>query len=211
MKQRFNVMVAALWWGSLTALGFVVVPMLFANLGTPAVAGAMAAKLFTAQTWLSAGCAMLLLVVLNKKDDQALAQQARAAMKFVVAGLLLALLVEFGIAPRIVSARAEGGNLKLWHGPGYGPLHRSVAVRWRGALASEPLDGNRNHLILPDKPGPRNWLCQAAGAAAPSGGQGATRSERPWGPFQPRSAASRVLTSSMVMVMGPTPPGTGVM
>jgi hypothetical protein len=32
--------------------------------------------------------------------------------------LLLALLVEFGIAPRIVSARAEGGNLKLWHGLG---------------------------------------------------------------------------------------------
>jgi hypothetical protein len=26
-----------------------------------------------------------------------------------------------------------------------------------------------------------------------------------------RSADSRVLTSSMVMVMGPTPPGTGVM
>ena len=118
MKQRFNVMAAALWWGSLTGLGFVVVPMLFANLGTPAVAGAMAAKLFTAQTWLSAGCTMLLLLVLNKKDDLALAQQAQAAMKFIVAGLLLALLVEFGIAPRIVSARAEGGNLKLWHGLG---------------------------------------------------------------------------------------------
>ena len=118
MKQRFNVMVAALWWGSLTGLGFVVVPMLFANLGTPAVAGAMAAQLFTAQTWVSAGCAMLLLVALNKKDDAILARQAQAAMKFVVAGLLLALVVEFGIAPRIVSARAEGGNLKLWHGLG---------------------------------------------------------------------------------------------
>lgn len=118
MKQRFTILVAALWWGSLTGLGFVVVPMLFANLGAPAVAGAMAAKLFTAQTWVSAGCAMLLLVVLNKKDDATLAPQAQAAMKFVVAGLLLALVVEFGIAPRIVSARAEGGNLKLWHGLG---------------------------------------------------------------------------------------------
>jgi len=39
-------------------------------------------------------------------------------LKLVVAGLLLALVVEFGIAPRIVSARAEGGNLKLWHGLG---------------------------------------------------------------------------------------------
>ena len=25
--------------------------------------------------------------------------------------------------------------------------------------------------VLPDKPGPRNWLCQAAGAAAPQGGR----------------------------------------
>ncbi|WP_457280574.1 DUF4149 domain-containing protein [Polaromonas sp. P5_D5] len=118
MKQRFNVMVAALWWGSLTSLGFVMVPMLFANLGAPAVAGAMAAKLFTAQTWLSTGCAMFLLLILNKKDDPALAWQAQAAIKFIVAGLLLALLVEFGVAPRIVSVRAEGGNLKLWHGLG---------------------------------------------------------------------------------------------
>ena len=31
------------------------------------------------------------------------------------------------------------------------------------------------------KQGPRDWLCQTAGAAAPSGGQGATRSEQPWG------------------------------
>ena len=143
MKQRFNVMVAALWWGSLTALGFVVVPMLFANLGAPAVAGAMAAKLFTAQTWLSAGGAMLLLVVLNKKDDQALAQQAQAAMKFVVAGLLLALLVEFGIAPRIVSARAEGGNLKLWHGLGTALyLAQWLAAGWTlWCLGSSTKDG----------------------------------------------------------------------
>ena len=88
MKQRFTVMVAALWWGSLTALGFVVVPMLFANLGAPAAAGAMAAKLFTAQTWLSTGCAMLLLLVLNKKDDAALALQAQAAMRVVIERLL---------------------------------------------------------------------------------------------------------------------------
>ncbi len=33
----------------------------------------------------------------------------------------------------------------------------------------------------PFKQGPRDWLCQTAGAAAPSGGQEATRSERPWG------------------------------
>ena len=118
VKQRFSVLLAALWWGSLTGLGFLVVPLLFMHLGSPAAAGAMAAKLFSAQTWLSTACAMLMLLVFNKKDDPATALYAVAAMKFVVAGLLLALLVEFGVAPRIVSARAEGANLKLWHGLG---------------------------------------------------------------------------------------------
>lgn len=118
MKERFSVMLAALWWGSLTGLGFVVVPLLFMHLASPAAAGAMAAKLFTAQAWLSTACTLLILLVLNKKDDPALAAQARLAIKFVVAGLLLALLVEFGVAPHIVSARAEGGNLRLWHGLG---------------------------------------------------------------------------------------------
>jgi hypothetical protein len=118
MKSRLSIVLAALWWGSLTGLGFVVVPLLFVHLPSPATAGAMAAKLFTAQTWLSVACAMLLLLISNKKDALARVLAAQAAIKFIVAGLLLALLVEFGVAPRIISARAEGGNLKLWHGLG---------------------------------------------------------------------------------------------
>ncbi|MDO9259957.1 MAG: DUF4149 domain-containing protein [Polaromonas sp.] len=118
MKPRLSILLAALWWGSLTGLGFVVVPMLFIHLPSPAAAGAMAAKLFTAQTWLSVACTMLLLLALNKKEAPALSPSARAAMKFIVAGLLLAVLVEFGVAPNIVNARAEGGNLRLWHGLG---------------------------------------------------------------------------------------------
>ena len=120
MKKRLTLLLAALWWGSLTGLGFVVVPMLFTYLPSPAIAGAMAARLFTAQTWLSIACTLLLLLALNKKDAPALSPSAQTAMKFVVAGLLLAVLVEFGIAPRIVSARADGGSLRLWHGLGSG-------------------------------------------------------------------------------------------
>ncbi len=118
MKARFVVLLAALWWGSLSGLGFVVVPMLFTHLGSPAEAGAMAAKLFTAQTWLSVVCAMLLLMLLNTRDDVEVVPESRAAMAWVVAGMLLALLVEFGVAPLIVSARSTGGNLRLWHGLG---------------------------------------------------------------------------------------------
>ena len=118
MKLRFSILLAALWWGSLTGLGFLVVPLLFVHLPSPAAAGAMAARLFTAQTWLSIGCTMLLLLILNKNRAPALSPPAQAAMKFVVAGLLLAVLVEFGVAPNIVSARASGGDLRFWHGLG---------------------------------------------------------------------------------------------
>ena len=117
-RQLIGLLAAALWWGSLTALGFVVVPMLFLHLGSPAAAGAMAARLFGAQTWISSSCALLMLIVFNQKGDFAQEEPARTAMKFIVAGMLLALLVEFAVAPRIVSARADGGNLRLWHGLG---------------------------------------------------------------------------------------------
>jgi len=118
VRQRIGILAAALWWGSLGGLGFVVVPLLFVHLGSAPAAGAMAAKLFTAQTWIGTGCGLLMLMVFNKKDVFSHAGKARAAMKFIVAGMLLALLVEFGVAPRIVSARADGGNLRLWHGLG---------------------------------------------------------------------------------------------
>ena len=117
MRYRFGVMIAALWWGSLTALGFVIVPVLFTHMPSPA-AGQIAAKLFTAQTWLSIACSMFLLLIFNQKQALAPDLRAQAAIKYIVAGLLLATLVEFGLSPRIVNARSDGGNLKLLHGLG---------------------------------------------------------------------------------------------
>ena len=118
MRHRFAILAAALWWGSLTGLGFLVVPLLFTHLGTPASAGAMAAKLFTAQTWLSIGCAMLLLLICNQKEQLAPDPRAHTAIKFIVVCFFLVVLVEFGLSPRIVNARVDGSNLKLLHGLG---------------------------------------------------------------------------------------------
>lgn len=117
VRQRIGLVAAALWWGSLTGLLFVVVPLLFQHLSSPAAAGAMAAKLFSAQTWLSVSCAMLMLMAFNQ-PGAAPAPARRVVVQLVLAGMLLALLVEFGVAPHIVSARIDGGNLKLWHGLG---------------------------------------------------------------------------------------------
>ena len=118
MRYRFGLMLAALWWGSLTALGFVVVPILFSHLPSPAAAGQLAAKLFTAQAWLSIACAMFLMLIYNQKEIENQDIRAQAAIKFIVTGLLLVVLVEFGLSPRIVSARADGGNLRMLHGLG---------------------------------------------------------------------------------------------
>ena len=111
MRQRLPTLVAALWWGSLTTLGFLMVPMLFAHLPTPTNTRRMAAKLFSAQTWVSMACAMLLLMAARPRDGHVPEAWARSAMPFVVGGALLALLVEFAVAPRIVTR----DNLRLWH------------------------------------------------------------------------------------------------
>jgi hypothetical protein len=118
--HRLPLIVAALWWGSLTTVGFMVVPLLFVHLPTAAMAGGMAAKLFTAQTWVSAVCCLLLLMwsvrQQKQQDNHGSAPDfiGQAAMIFVVGGMLLALLSEFAVAPRIVARE----NLKLWHAVG---------------------------------------------------------------------------------------------
>lgn len=105
---------AALWWGSLTVIGFLVVPMLFMHLSTPAMAGSMAAKLFTAQTWVSTLCGVLLLLSFRGNTMLAPVYVVQTATIFIVTGLLLALLSEYAVAPRIVARE----NLRLWHSVG---------------------------------------------------------------------------------------------
>lgn len=138
MFERLPFFFAALWWGSLSAIGFVAVPLLFAHLPTPAMAGYMAARLFAAQTWISVACCMLLLVLAKRRQVQRLEQWAKAALGFVVAGMLLALLVQYGVSPKIVARE----NLRLWHGVGTAMYALqwicAAAVLWRLAGSRRP-------------------------------------------------------------------------
>jgi hypothetical protein len=70
MLSRLPALLAALWWGSLTTIGFLVVPLLFAHLPSPAMAGGMAARLFAAQTWVTVVCCVLLLLISRPKGEE---------------------------------------------------------------------------------------------------------------------------------------------
>ena len=111
MKHRLAVMALALWWGSLSVVGGLVVPMLFAHLPTPAMAGNLAGRLFSAQTWLSLACGGLALLFLRSERDDPGAKWSFHAIGLVALAMLAALLVEFGVAPRILARE----QLRLWH------------------------------------------------------------------------------------------------
>jgi hypothetical protein len=78
----------------------------------------MAAKLFTAQTWAALVCGLCLLLFLRPNQALDLVAPVYPATILIVSGMLLAVLVEFAVAPRI----ALRENLRLWHSLGSGVL-----------------------------------------------------------------------------------------
>jgi hypothetical protein len=130
--QRLSLALAALWWGGISALSFLAVPTLFARLGAP-TAGPVAAQLFSLQCWAGLVIGLALLLILRREraaaqfplpgqapDPLRVAdlQRVLGTMGFVLAAMLLALMQEFGVAQKIVTARATDGNLRLWHSVG---------------------------------------------------------------------------------------------
>jgi len=117
---RLKLFLAAFWWGSLSAVGFMVVPLLFINLETTSTAGQMAAILFTAQTWVCVICGLSLIVVSRRQtQDDSLFNRESVKISpsgWVVTGMLCAVVMEFAVSPRIMMKE----NLALWHGVGSG-------------------------------------------------------------------------------------------
>lgn len=151
MKPRLLLLVLALWWGGCTAIGFLVVPMLFATLPSPALAGQTAAKLFTAEVYAALALGAVALALLrpsldhdldrdleepSERAERALRPAEQTTMILVVAALLAALLMEFAVAPRIVARE----NLRLWHSVGTGLYLLQWALAglalWRGCCGA---------------------------------------------------------------------------
>lgn len=109
--RQWAVMLAAFWWGSLLLLMAVVVPLLFKHAPTPAIAGSLVAKLFSAQAWLAQLCGVLVMVLGLERLTRQPYAWFRAGFVWVILAMLMALLVEFAVAPRILAR----DNLRLWH------------------------------------------------------------------------------------------------
>jgi hypothetical protein len=108
---RLYALFVALLFGGTTTLSFVAVPMLFAYLGDPSLAGGLAAKFFAIQNLFAITLALSVLAVMRRQ----LTFKTRKAW----IGLALVAITSYGlVAPLIVSARAAGGNLALWHAIG---------------------------------------------------------------------------------------------
>lgn len=111
LTDRLALFAAALWWGGLTVVSFIVVPQLFQLLPTRALAGPTAAHMFASQVWVSLLCGLALLLCLRGQQAQA---AAKTTLGLVALGMLLALVQQYGIAPRILTR----SNPPLWHGLG---------------------------------------------------------------------------------------------
>lgn len=137
-RARLPVLAAALWWGSLSAIGFLAVPLLFQNAASPAIAGGLAAKLFTGQAWLGLACGGVLLMGARSEDGTARMDWAHGALAWVLLGMLAALLQEFGVAPRILARQ----DLRFWHSAGTALYAAqwlcALAVLWKVAGLSRP-------------------------------------------------------------------------
>ncbi len=110
--QRGLWLVAAVWWGSMTALGAWVVPLLFAHAPTKAVAAGLAVHLFSAQAWVGLVCGVLSLWAQRYMDRERGLAHVPSAL--ILAAMLMAAIGEWGIAPRIVARE----NMLLWHSLG---------------------------------------------------------------------------------------------
>ena len=131
MMLRICRLLAALWWGGLTVLAFVVVPVIFASVNDKAAAGQLAARIFDVQSYWTLALGVLLLFV-ERTDPLC---RARGLVRVLMLALVATAANHWLVSPLIVNARASGGNLAMWHGIGSALVVLQFAcglwVNWR--------------------------------------------------------------------------------
>ena len=110
-----RLLVAALWAGTLWALGYVAAPAAFKVL-TSGQAGDLVAVLLTRQAWISIACALPLLVLLRRSTD--LAPPRKRFLNLLVLAMLACTLVIFvGLQPGMAHLRELAGPVGVRASP----------------------------------------------------------------------------------------------
>ena len=94
-----------LWVGGLWAIGYLVAPMLFANLADRQVAAMLAGKLFVLIGWIGLGCAAYLLVFMLLRSGSTALKRWSFWLVLLMAGLTAA--SQFGIHPLLAQLKAD--------------------------------------------------------------------------------------------------------
>ena len=94
-----------LWVGGLWAIGYLVAPMLFANLADRQVAAMLAGKLFVLIGWIGLGCAAYLLVFMLLRSGSTALKRWSFWLILLMLGLTAA--SQFGIHPILAQLKAD--------------------------------------------------------------------------------------------------------
>lgn len=114
--DKVRLLVAALWAGSLWAVGYLVAPTLFATLDRQ-LAGQIAGSMFHSMALLSLGCGAAMGVLLFFGTRDWTPKRRRSVLLIVVAMVMCTVASHFGIQPMMAAAKAAGdGSFGKLHG-----------------------------------------------------------------------------------------------
>ncbi|HEX9802366.1 MAG TPA: DUF4149 domain-containing protein [Gammaproteobacteria bacterium] len=105
MLRYAEQLLLTLWVGSLWAIGYLAVPILFATLDERMVAGMLAGRMFTAVSFIGLGCGAALLAMTIAAGSRALREP-----RVIVLVLMLALVAvgEFVLQPMMAELKLQG-------------------------------------------------------------------------------------------------------
>jgi len=105
MLQHGEQVLVTLWVGSLWAIGYLAVPILFATLDDRMLAGMLAGKMFTVVSFIGLGCGTALLAMAVMASPHFL-KDKRVILLGVM--LFLVLIGEFVLQPAMAELKAQG-------------------------------------------------------------------------------------------------------
>jgi hypothetical protein len=128
---KVRLLVAAMWAGSLWAVGYLVAPTLFATLSDRVLAGFIAGSLFHAMAMLSLGCGLAMLLLLWRATPGWDGKRRRTVLAIIVVMVMCTVASHFGLQPMMAelkAAAAPGGVMDAAAKSRFGMLHGVSSV-----------------------------------------------------------------------------------